>query len=96
MSNFTYWLRTLLGLPIYFYCRYAAANVPGSSMVTRCMCYGSNDHASSHGHPACPHCTPSPHVQCHVCNVTYFDSVAPNPNVWTFNLWKGWRHIACR
>jgi len=93
MSNFTYWLRTLFGLPVYFYCRYVAVSVDGLSYVTRCMCYGQNEHTV--GHPTCEHCTPSPHVQCRVCHVTYFDSVPPNPEVWTFSLWRGWRHVAC-
>lgn len=93
MSNFTYWLCTLLHLPVYFYCRYAFTSPSG------CTCYfDRTEKLTLHdvGHPSCRHCTPTPHVQCYVCRVTYFDSIPPNPEVWTFSLWKGWRHVACR
>jgi hypothetical protein len=111
IENFYYWLHSILGVPVYFYCRYESDvslwrgtetgrlslgwNKPG------CLCFMQetkhpNWHDSPTGHPACEHCTYVPTVRCGVCKVEYFDSVAPNPEVWVFSLWRGWRHVACQ
>lgn len=77
-----YAARRALNIPVYFYCRRTRV----------CPC---SDYTHEGIHYSCRHCTFTPFVVCGKCGRRYLDRAAPGPQ-WTFSLWSGWCHAACR